>query len=699
VTAAAQRHILDTMNAGPGHADEALASQSDPRVRQVAREGWDDLILPEREKQTLRAALIELDMRRKELVSSGSERAQAHEPRLTLLFAGVRGTGKTLATQLLADELGAEIVNVDLVDIASRDRGDAESQIDRAFAKAKESRALLVFDRADSLLDSRLPAQPGPAEQLHERGSAFEFSELVARSQRYPGVVVFTSWVTARTAPSLREGIDFVVEFPRPSSDARKQIWRRQLPPDARVDDVALSYLADSFLDPGATIRDCCVAATAAAAAEGVPVGTIHIGRALKREYRTRDVSWRTNEALTHLLEVGAAGGSPVSGAASSSGATDNRVAAAERPARPAATPTMPMPSAEQPTRASTPAMPSAEQPTRASAPTEPSAEQPTRAFAPAKLSAEQATPASVPAKPVTTSREPTPKLDAAPAAAAPTTTSTEATPEPSASELAIAHASDGQRVEPAPAGGVQARIAAALGLPPPATTNSEAGSAPSSDDAGATAARMSAESALAFDGRVRTSERPAAAERPRASRGGLRALVAVAGVLLAAGFGFAIARLTGGSTPLANASAGSVRIALPSGWQLRTVPGAQGRRLSDALAVGPASPARGLLVIGTSHVRRANALSRPLRLALSGRSRATVVTLGGLQFTRYPPVRANRAPAEAVYALRTTAGTVFGLCRRAGAAPAFIQSCEQVLATMTLTAGRVLPPATARRR
>jgi SpoVK/Ycf46/Vps4 family AAA+-type ATPase len=352
---ATQRLILGRMKMG--QADEALAPQSERRVRSEPRDRWDDLVLPEREKKVVRSALAELDARRRAISSAGSERANDPEPGLTLLFAGEPGTGKTMAAQLLADELGEGIVRLDLLGVSSQDRGEVENQIGGAFVEAEKCRALLVFDRADSLLDTRSPAKRPRPKRSRERGPALELSKLVERSHGYPGVVVFVSRLTPRLAPSLRVGMDFVVEFPFPWSDARKEIWRRLLPPDARVSDDDLDYLAVSFLDPGATIRDCCVAATAAASQEGAPVQMDHIGRALESEYRKRPLSQRANNALAHLLEVGASGAAAVDGSAA------KPVAAPEKPARAEAAPASPKPAAGPPNSAPAPAKPATASP------------------------------------------------------------------------------------------------------------------------------------------------------------------------------------------------------------------------------------------------------------------------------------------------------------------------------------------------
>lgn len=629
-----------------GPAEDAVASQPE-RVRSGAPDRWDDLILPEPQKKVLRSALAELAARRRGDSSAGSER-EPDRPGLTLLFAGEPGTGKTLAAALLADELRGRMVNLDLLDLSSQDHSEAESQIDRVFVEAERSHALLVFDRADALLDTPSPAGRTRPKRARERESAADLSRLAERSHGQPGAVVFVSRLTPSLAPSLAEGMDFVVEFPLPWSDERREIWRRLLPADARVSDADLDYLAVSFRDSGATIRDCCVAAAAIASKDGTHVQTVHIARALASQYRKRLLSPQASSALAHLLEVSAAG------AAASGPAAE----AAALSAKPATGPSKIVPGSpdrqvSQPKVVAASAAGEAAVETAAGKPAvEPGADKPAVDPASGKAAA-QLTPGEPAAKPA-----------------------------------------------PSPSEGLQARIEAALGHEPRAPAAPKPRSGP---------ARLSAAPPKPLPMPMPAEPAPAPAlvalpvedritdQRPPARISGRLAALALACVLVAAGLGFAVARLTGGNAPAAapdqHASSGPVQISFPSSWHRQGLPRAEAHGLAGGLAVGPATPGRGLLLIGTSRAGRVSQLSQPLRVALSDRAPANVVTLGGLNYNLYENLTAHGRSAGSLYALPTTAGTVFGICLTSGAPTGFNQSCERVLATLRLTSGRILLP------
>ncbi|MDX6644540.1 MAG: hypothetical protein QOK40_267 [Miltoncostaeaceae bacterium] len=63
------------------------------------------------------------------------------------LFAGESGTGKTLAAQVLARDIGLDLVRIGLATIVSKYVGETEKNLDRVFAAAEGSNAILFWPR------------------------------------------------------------------------------------------------------------------------------------------------------------------------------------------------------------------------------------------------------------------------------------------------------------------------------------------------------------------------------------------------------------------------------------------------------------------------------------------------------------------------------------------------------------------------
>ena len=75
--------------------------------------------------------------------------------KFSLCLYGVSGTGKSAYAEYLAEQLKMPVVKKRCSDLLSKWFGETEHNIARAFEEAKEKRALLIFDEADSFLYSR----------------------------------------------------------------------------------------------------------------------------------------------------------------------------------------------------------------------------------------------------------------------------------------------------------------------------------------------------------------------------------------------------------------------------------------------------------------------------------------------------------------------------------------------------------------
>jgi SpoVK/Ycf46/Vps4 family AAA+-type ATPase len=76
----------------------------------------------------------------------------------SLCLSGPPGTGKSAYARFLAKELGLEVIQKRASDIFSAFIGETEKRIADAFLEAREARAFLIFDEADSFLYSRQEA-------------------------------------------------------------------------------------------------------------------------------------------------------------------------------------------------------------------------------------------------------------------------------------------------------------------------------------------------------------------------------------------------------------------------------------------------------------------------------------------------------------------------------------------------------------
>ena len=139
-------------------------------------------MLPDRQLDVLRS--ISAYLRHRDLVLSewGYERTVARTQGLKVLFAGESGTGKTMAAQVLARDLGLDLYRIDLASTVSKYIGETEKNLDRIFAAAEGSNAILFFDEADALFGKRSEVRDS-----HDRYANIEVAYLLQRMEATPG--------------------------------------------------------------------------------------------------------------------------------------------------------------------------------------------------------------------------------------------------------------------------------------------------------------------------------------------------------------------------------------------------------------------------------------------------------------------------------------------------------------------------------
>ena len=242
---------------------------------------WGDLVLPERQLELLQSISSYLRHRDRVLSDWGYEKSVAKTQGLKVLFAGESGTGKTMAAQVLAAELGLELFRVDLATIVSKYIGETEKNLDRIFSAADGSNAILFFDEADALFGKR-----SEVSDSHDRYANIEVAYLLQKMEGYVGAVILATNFRSNIDDAFLRRLDFVVDFPFPEADDRRRIWELLLPDQAPVaDDVDLDFLATRFKLSGGGIRNCSLAAAFIAAEENGAIAMEHLVRAVALEY------------------------------------------------------------------------------------------------------------------------------------------------------------------------------------------------------------------------------------------------------------------------------------------------------------------------------------------------------------------------------------------------------------------------------
>jgi ATPase family associated with various cellular activities (AAA) len=248
-----------------------------------SRFGWDDLVLPGQQTETLR--LIATHVRQRAVVNDtwGFGARAIHGLGLSALFTGTSGTGKTMAASILANELDLDLYQIDLATLVSKYIGETEKNLRRIFDAAEESGAILLFDEADAIFGKRSEVRDS-----HDRYANLEVSYLLQRIDSYRGVAILTTNMKQAIDSAFLRRFRFIVPFPFPDAALRASIWRRVFPSAAPLDALDFDQLAQLGVS-GSVIRNIAVHAAFLAAQQRTGIGAAQILAAARIEYGKLD--------------------------------------------------------------------------------------------------------------------------------------------------------------------------------------------------------------------------------------------------------------------------------------------------------------------------------------------------------------------------------------------------------------------------
>jgi hypothetical protein len=252
-----------------------LAHRIEPAV------SWSDLVLPDKPLAQLHELTDRARNRARVLSDWRMRRGGGRGCGVTGLFAGDSGTGKTMAAEVIAEDLGLELYTVNLATVVDKYVGETEKNLERIFTEASGVSAVLLFDEADAIFGKRSEVR-----DAHDRYANIESAYLLQRMETFDGLAILATNFRANLDDAFTRRLDIVIDFPLPDEKARLTLWQKCLSPPAPCDDVDLAYYADEFAISGGNIRSAAITAAYLAAAEDLPITDRHVAAAIRQEYR-----------------------------------------------------------------------------------------------------------------------------------------------------------------------------------------------------------------------------------------------------------------------------------------------------------------------------------------------------------------------------------------------------------------------------
>lgn len=269
-----------------GHELSRLARKVRPR------QTWTDIVLPEDQMDQLREVCDCAKHWQTVFRAWGFDRKLSLGKGLNVLFSGPPGTGKTMAAEVLANELQLDLYKIDLSQVVSKYIGETERNLDRVFTAAENSNAILFFDEADALFGKR-----SEVKDSHDRYANIEIGYLLQKMEEYEGVAILATNVKHHIDEAFVRRMQAVVEFPFPEEAERRRVWQSAFPEEAPMgQDVDFVALARAVRLAGGNIKNIARLAAFLAAADGGVITMPHLVKASHREYQKLGRTWNENE-------------------------------------------------------------------------------------------------------------------------------------------------------------------------------------------------------------------------------------------------------------------------------------------------------------------------------------------------------------------------------------------------------------------
>lgn len=174
---------------------------------------------------------------------------------LNILLYGTPGTGKTELVQQLARETGRDIFIVDMGQIRDKFVGESEHNLARIFntyrtyvARMRKT-PILFCNECDAIFGSRLERTSNSVDKMENSLQNI----LLEQMEKMQGIMICTTNLTSAFDKAFERRFLLKIQLPKPSNEARKQIWTSMLP---KLSDEQATMLANKFDFSGGQIQN-----------------------------------------------------------------------------------------------------------------------------------------------------------------------------------------------------------------------------------------------------------------------------------------------------------------------------------------------------------------------------------------------------------------------------------------------------------
>lgn len=243
---------------------------------------WDDLVIDQDQKREMQLICNQIKYRNVVGEEWGFHEKTPYGRGLCALFYGSPGTGKTMAVQVMANELGLDLYRIDLSQLVSKYIGETEKNISDLFRKAKNINALLFFDEADALFAKR-----SEVKDSNDRYANADTAHLLQKLEDYEGISILATNYVNNIDDAFKRRIKFMINFVFPTPAVRLKLWKKIIPKTAVLEEeIDFEFFANNFELAGSNIKDILTNAAYIAASEHTGIANRHIVEAVKLNFK-----------------------------------------------------------------------------------------------------------------------------------------------------------------------------------------------------------------------------------------------------------------------------------------------------------------------------------------------------------------------------------------------------------------------------
>lgn len=157
------------------------------------------------------------------------------------LFHGAPGTGKTETVLQLVRTTGRDLMQVNISEIKSMWVGESEKNIKAIFSRYRklveesEVAPILLFNEADAIIGKRLENVQRSVDKMENTMQNIILEEI----EKLDGILIATTNLTCNMDKAFERRFIYKIEFEKPSTDAKRDIWQTMIP-GISADDAAV---------------------------------------------------------------------------------------------------------------------------------------------------------------------------------------------------------------------------------------------------------------------------------------------------------------------------------------------------------------------------------------------------------------------------------------------------------------------------